>query len=143
MIAFDYQCRFLIVENYGDFEQCFNIGTVPGGFGSSTGGNFAPSSSSSAAKSAPKKRNLKDQDGVSASPVEILQPVPTQQILIDEYLKMTNSRKALQKLFEEESDEEEKTTQTLFMESITKRRKEMAEMLAPKNDATSTPTTDV
>jgi hypothetical protein len=94
---------------------------VSGGFGSATSGNFGTSASSSATKndfksassSAKKARNRRklSSDAVSASPVDSKPPILTTQSLVDEFVKLNDSRKALQELFDVESDEDEKKSQ--------------------------------
>jgi hypothetical protein len=113
---------------------------VSGGFGSATSGNFGTPASSSAtkndftsasssAKKAAKRRKLSN-DAVSASPVDSKPPVSTTQSLVDEYVKLNDSRKALQELFDVESDEDEKKSQKVILDALKRRRLTIAGIMS-------------
>jgi hypothetical protein len=125
--------RFLITENFGDFNQSFNIGKLSGGFGAasaksasatcgtpSTLTNITPQSTSSSRGT--RKR------APSFSPTS--PPVAKTQMLADEFLSLTATRMNIMDKMSKEEDDEEKGILQTMLNNVLKRRKEVVELSA-------------
>ena len=124
--------RFQICEHFGDFGQCFNLGKLPGGFGSATSLNHSSLiSSKSKSESARTKRRKCSPDTVAHR-----QPSNTQ-TLISEFIALSESKKKLETLFtasvetgdKDTEDAEEKAMRDKLMRSLKQRRKDIADTI--------------
>ncbi len=112
IIIVDILRRFEICRNHGDFQQCFNLGKLPGGFGSATG--LHNSSLVQKTKSTPKgdrthsgtKRRYRSPDTVAHR-----QP-SNAQALISEFIALSASKKQLETMFTDKESDDEDTEQT-------------------------------
>ena len=132
LIVVDILRRFQICEHFGDFGQCFNLGKLPGGFGSATSLNHSTLiSSKSKSESARTKRRKRSPDTVAHR-----QPSNTQ-TLISEFISLSESKKKLEKLFtsdgetngEDTEETKEKEMRDKMMRILKKRRQEIADTI--------------
>lgn len=141
IVVVDFLRRFQICEHFGDFGQCFNLGKLPGGFGSATSGHNSslvpsmPKSKSTQPNSSAKRQRKRSPDTVAHR-----KPSNTQ-TLISEFIALSESKKRLATLFtadvesgnkdkEDTTEEaEEKAMRDKLMRSLKQRRKDIAETI--------------
>jgi hypothetical protein len=156
IIVVDILRRFEICRNHGDFQQCFNLGKLPGGFGSATSLHNSslvvaskpkPAARSDRTHSSSKRRDRSpDTDRTHSStkrrdrsPDTVAHRQPSSATLISEFIALTEAKKKLETLFtcdatdgEHSEDVEatnEKEMQNKMMRILKKRRQEIADTI--------------
>jgi hypothetical protein len=154
IIVVDILRRFEICRNHGDFQQCFNLGKLPGGFGSATSLHNSslvvaskPKPAARTHSSSKRRDRSPDTDRTHSStkrrdrsPDTVAHRQPSSATLISEFIALTESKKKLETLFTSDgkSDGEdsenaeatnEKAMRDKMMRILKKRRQEIADTI--------------